>query len=64
MYSSIYIYGGRDIKGCLDMLMLCACCLSISILKRTLPVPDIISISIQIPYYTNVRKLCRCYDMF
>lgn len=26
--------------------------------------PDIISISIQIPYYTNVRKLCLYYNMF
>ena len=24
----------------------------------------ILSISIQIPYYTNVRKLCRYYNMF
>jgi hypothetical protein len=46
------------------MLMLCACCLFICTLKRTLPVPDILSISIQIPYYTNVRKLCRHYNMF
>ena len=43
------------LKACLDILMLCAGCLSICILKHTLPVPDIISISIQIPYYTNVR---------
>ena len=43
------------------MLMLCACCLSICILKHTLPVPDILSICIQIPYYTNVRMLCRYY---
>ena len=33
-------------------------------LTRTLPVPDILSISIQIPYYTNVRKLCPYYNMF
>ena len=52
------------LEGCLDMLVLCACCLSICILKHTLPVPDIISISIQIPYYTNVRKLCRYNNMF
>ena len=39
-------------------------CLSICILKHTLPVPDIISISIQIPYYTNVRRLSRYYNMF
>ena len=52
------------LEGCLDMLMLCACCLFICTLKRTLPVPDILSISIQIPYYTNVRKLCRYYNMF
>ena len=32
--------------------------------KSTLPVPDILSISIQIPYYTNIRKLCRYYNMF
>ena len=51
-------------EGCLDMLMLCACCLLLCTLKRTLPVPDILSISIQIPYYTNVRKLCRYYNMF
>ena len=31
---------------------------------RTYTVPDILSISIQIPYYTNVRKLCRYYNMF
>ena len=52
------------LEGCLDMLMLWACCLFICTLKRTLPVPDILSISIQIPYYTNVRKLCRYYNMF
>jgi len=52
------------LEGCLDMLMLCVCCLFICTLKRTLPVPDILSISIQIPYYTNVRKLCRYYNMF
>ena len=46
------------------MLMLYACCLFICTLKRTLPVPDILSISIQIPYYTNVRKVCRYYNMF
>ena len=33
-------------------------------LKQTLPVPDILYISNQIPYYTNVRKLCRYYNMF
>ena len=32
--------------------------------KRTLPVPDILSISIQIPYYTNVRRLCHYYNLF
>ena len=48
-------------EGCLDMLMLCACCLLPCTLKRTLPLPDIFSISIKIPYYTNVRKLCRYY---
>ena len=32
--------------------------------KCTLPVPDILSISILIPYYTNVRKLCRYYNIF
>ncbi|KAK2151160.1 hypothetical protein LSH36_374g06000 [Paralvinella palmiformis] len=52
------------LEGCLDMLMLCACCLFICTLKSTLPVPDILSISIQIPYYTNLRKLCRYYNMF
>ena len=52
------------LEGCLDMLMLCACCLFICTLKRTLPVPDILSISIQRPYYTNVRRLCRYYNMF
>ena len=52
------------LKRCLDMLVLYVCCLSICSLKYTLPVPDIISISIQIPYYTNVRKLCRYYNMF
>ena len=52
------------LEGCLDMLMLCACCLLLCTLKRTLPVPDILSISIQIPYYTIVRKLCRCCNMF
>ena len=51
-------------EGGLDMLMLCACCLLLCTLKRTMPVPDILSISIQIPYYTNVRKLCRYYNMF
>ena len=50
-----------DLKECLDMLMLCACCLFICILKHTLPVPDIISISSQIRYYTNVRKVFRYY---
>ena len=30
----------------------------------TLPVPDVRPISIQIPYYTNVRKLCRYYNLF
>jgi len=52
------------LEGSLDMLMLCACCLLLCNLKRTLPVPDILSIFIQIPYYTNVRKLCRYYKMF
>jgi len=52
------------LEGCLDILMLCACCLFICTLKRTLPLPDILSISIKIPYYTNVRKLCRYYNMF
>jgi hypothetical protein len=52
------------IDGCLDMMKLYACCLFLCNLKRTLPVPDILSISIQIPYYTNVRKLCRYYNMF
>ena len=52
------------LEGCLDMLMLCACCLFICTIQRTLPVPDILSISIQIPYYTNVRKLRRYYNMF
>jgi len=51
-------------EGCLDMLMLCACCLLLCTLKRTLPMPDILSIFIHIPYYTNVRKLCRYYNMF
>ena len=46
------------------MLMFCACCLFICTLKRTLRVPDILSISIQIPYCTNVRKLCRYYNIF
>ena len=46
------------------MLMLCACSLFICTLKRTLPVPDILSISIQIPYNPNVRKLCRYYNIF
>ena len=32
--------------------------------KTHVAVPDILSISIQIPYYTNVRKLCRYYNMF
>ena len=49
------------LEVCLDMLMLCACCLFVCTLKRTLPVPDILSISTQIPYYTNVRRLCRYY---
>jgi len=44
-----------------DVLRLC---LSICILKQTFPVPDIRPISIQNPYYTNVRKLCRYYNMF
>ena len=34
------------------------------ILKHTLPAPDIRPISIQIPYYANLRKLCRYYNMF
>jgi len=36
----------------------------IGILKHTLTLPDIRSISIQIPYYTSLRKLCRYYNMF
>ena len=44
-----------------DVLCLC---LSICMLKHTLPVLDLRPISIQIPYYTNVRKLCRYYNMF
>ena len=51
-------------EGCLDMLVLCACCLLLFTIKCTLPVPDILSISIQIRYYTNVRELCRYYNMF
>ena len=39
-------------------------CLSICILEHILPGPDIRPISIQIPYYTNVRKLSCYYDMF
>ena len=31
--------------------------------KTHMAVPDILSIFIQIPYYTNVRKLCRYYNM-
>jgi len=41
-----------------------ALCLFICTLKCALPVPDILSISIQIPYYPSVRKLCRYYNMF
>ena len=33
-------------------------------LKLILPVPDNLSISTHIPYYTNVRKLFRYYNMF
>jgi len=44
--------------------MLCACCLLLCTLKRTLPVPDILSISINIPHYTSVSKLCLYYNMF
>jgi len=55
---------GVSLEGCLDVLMLCACCLLLCTLKRTLPVPDILSISIQIPYYPDVRKLCRYHNMF
>ena len=51
----LYLYLQRQV---------CACCLIICTPKRTLPVPDILSISIQIPYYTNVRKLCRYYNKF
>ena len=50
----------RRVEG----LPIIACCLLLCTIKRTLPVPDILSISIQIPYYTNVRKLCRYYNMF
>ena len=32
--------------------------------KTDIAVPDILSISFQIPYYTNVRKLCRYYNLF
>ena len=32
--------------------------------QDTLYVPDIQPILFQIPYYTNVRKLCRYYNMF
>ena len=39
-------------------------CHYICILKHTLPMPDSRPISIQIPYYTNVWKLCRYYNMF
>ena len=31
---------------------------------KTLSVPDILSILIQIAYYTNVRKVCHYYNMF
>ena len=51
------------LKGCLDVDVLSQCHY-ICILKHTLPVLDVRSISIQIPYYTNVRKLCRYYNMF
>jgi len=55
---------GVGLEGCLYMLMLFFYCLFICTLKRTLPVPDILSISFQIPYYPNVRRLCRHYNMF
>ena len=65
MYSCIwiYIYGGRSRRmfRYLDAL----CLLSFYMYPKThIAVPDILSISIQIPYYTNVRKLCRYYNMF
>ena len=61
----IYIYGGRGLKWCLQLLMLCVCvCASVWILKQTLPMEDIRRISIQIPYYPNVRNLCRYYSIF
>ena len=34
------------------------------ILNHTLPVPDVIPISIHIPYYTNVRNWWLYYNMF
>ena len=43
------------------MLMFLA---SAAILRYALPVPDFRPFSNQIPYYTNVRKMCRCYNMF
>ena len=61
MYIFVFRFMEVGLKGCLDMLMLCACCLSICILKHTLPVPDIIYILIQILNYRNIRKLCRYY---
>jgi len=39
-------------------------CLPICTLIHTLSVLDIIPISIQIAYYTIVRKSCRYYNMF
>jgi len=39
-------------------------CHYICVLKHALPMSYIISISIQISYYTNVRKSCRYYNMF
>ena len=42
--------------------MICACCLFICTQNAHCSCQT--SISIQIPYYTNVRKLCRYYNMF
>jgi len=44
-----------------DVLRLCQ---YICILKRALPVPDIIPIDIQILYYSKVKIICRYYYMF
>jgi len=65
MYSFIcvYIYGDIDRKVRLDVDILRQSH-HICILKHTLPVPDIIIISLQIPYYTNIRKLCCYFNMF